>query len=258
MKPFRLPATLVYLLSMSLSTAILSTKSQLRGGWRRPFLVRSSAPGRSQSPPQSLLIYRDGDGLASDSSTQRLVVDMKRQEWMEKSLRYYTKVMREERRRALGQAADFDTAEYQDTFTTLARKHYFALHKIKAGQWRHAETIYRRVISELVRDADGECNHAQLAITTLLLALLLQRMGLRKETRSVFLHFFRVAILDQQEDEECACSAKVLQAYALFEMKQGNSLKSLELVKRAVQLDPSLMPVLSWKQFRDVLERKSK
>jgi tetratricopeptide (TPR) repeat protein len=202
------------------------------------------------------LFYQNYDGLSSGASKQPLTVDLHRREWVDRSLNYYTKVMREERRRTLGQAVDYDTAEYQDTFTALAKKHYFALRKIKTGQWRHAETIYRRIISELVQD--DECNHAQLAVTTLLLALLLQRMGLRKETRSVFLHFFRVAVLDQEEDEECACSAKVLQAYALFEMKQGNSLKSLELVKRAVQLDPSLEPVLSWKQFRDVLERKSR
>jgi tetratricopeptide (TPR) repeat protein len=255
MKPFPLPATLVFLFSVSLSTSLRSSNSQLLGGRRNP--VRS-ARRKAQGPSQTLLFNQDGDGIITDSSKQRLTLAIKRQEWLDKSLDYYTKVMREERRRALGQAVDYDTAEYQDTLTSLAKKHYFALHKIKSGQWRHAETIYRRVIMVLVEGEDGECNHAQLAVTTLLLALLLQRMGLRKETRSVFLHFFRVAILDQQEDEECACSAKVLQAYALFEMKQGNSLKSLELVKRAVQLDPSLTPVLSWKQFRDVLERKSR
>lgn len=197
----------------------------------------------------------DEDFMSAEN--KRVTADMHRQEWIEKSLSYYMKVMREERRRNLGQAQRYDTAEYKDTFTTLAKKHYFALRKIKIGKWRHAETIYRRIIAELRQD-DESCDHAQLAITTLLLALLLQRMGLRKETRSVFLHFFRVAVLEQDQHEECACSAKVLQAYALFEMKQGNSRKSLQLVQKAVQFDPTLEPVLNWKQFRDVLERQSR
>lgn len=179
----------------------------------------------------------------------------KRKDWLDRSIAYYSKVMREERRRRIGQAKGYDTQQYQDNFTLLAKKHYFALRKIKDGKPRHAETIYRRIINELVTD-DEHCDHARLAVTTLLLALLLQRTGNAKQTRSVFLHFFRVAVLDN-EDGECACSAKVLQAYALFEMKQGNPIKSLEIVQKAVKLDNSLEPVLNWKQFRDALARKS-
>jgi hypothetical protein len=139
------------------------------------------------------------------------------------------------------------------------------LRKIKDGKAHHAELIYRRIIGELQQDVD--CDNAKLAVTTLLLALLLQRVGTSaKQTRSVFLNFFRVAMLSHDSKnvfatsnnsengahyEQCACSAKVMQAYALFEMKQGNSLKSLQLVQKAIQLDPSLQPVLKWKQFRD-------
>ena len=50
---------------------------------------------------------------------------------------------------------------------------------------------------------------------------------------------------------KCTCSAKVLQAFALFEMKNGHSAKSLEIIQRAVKMDESLRPVLAWKQFRD-------
>lgn len=52
--------------------------------------------------------------------------------------------------------------------------------------------------------------------------------------------------------QTCSCSAKVLQAYALFEMKRGFSRKSLELLKQAVAMDENLKPVLGWKQFRDI------
>jgi hypothetical protein len=180
--------------------------------------------------------------------------------------------MRLERRRQIGQAKDWEetSEEARNHYMLLAKKHYFALRKIKENKPQHAETIYRRIIDELVQEIsdsennntnngvdDHACDHAPLAVTTLLLALLMQRMGDAKKTRSVFLNFFRIAVLDAGPDEECACSAKVLQAYALFEMKQGNALKSLELVHKAVQLDPTLQPVLQWKQFRDVLERRS-
>ena len=50
-----------------------------------------------------------------------------------------------------------------------------------------------------------------------------------------------------------ACSAKVLQAYVLFEMKRGHGRKSLEIVERAVELDEELRPVLAWKQFQEVM-----
>jgi hypothetical protein len=148
-------------------------------------------------------------------------------------------------------------------FIGLATKHYYARVLIKMGKWECAERLYRRIIEELTYESEeaGEnCDHTKLAVSTLLLALHMQRTGDVRATRSVFLRFFRrVAFLEQNEDEEegvghkkCACSAKVLQAYALFEMKNGIPKKSLEIIRRAVQMDEGLRPVLSWKQFRDV------
>jgi hypothetical protein len=213
-----------------------------------------------------------GEALPLSTSTSSLrIADEKRKDWIDQSVKYYSTVMRLERRRRIGQAKDWEetSEESRNHYMLLAKKHYFALRKIKDGKPQHAETIYRRIIDELVQEIsdssennnnsvdDHACDHAPLAVTTLLLALLMQRMGDAKKTRSVFLNFFRIAVLDAGPDEECACSAKVLQAYALFEMKQGNALKSLELVHKAVQLDPTLQPVLQWKQFRDVLERRS-
>lgn len=187
---------------------------------------------------------------------RRRLHERERTEWISRSVDYYSKVMREERRRNIGQVANFDDPRYQEEFAILAKKHYFALRKIKSGNLHHAEWIYRKIINDLLREEEGECDHAKLAVTTLLLALLLQRMGDRKGTRSVFLNFFRIAVLDNGETE-CACSAKVLQAFALFEMKQGNARKSLELAKRAIEFDHSLAPVLQWKQFRDALQRQA-
>lgn len=146
--------------------------------------------------------------------------------------------------------------EHDKDFVGLATKHYYARSLIKDGKWNIAEKIYRRIIDELTSEEDN-CDHTKLAVSTLLLALHMQRTGDVKATRAVFLHFFRrfaVAKEAGEEDKElhkCSCSAKVLQAYALFEMKNGHSTKSLEIIRRAVEMDEELSPVLGWKQFRD-------
>jgi hypothetical protein len=188
----------------------------------------------------------------------------------------------------------------------ISQQFYFAWKQIKLGKLTHAEQIYRKLIYELkaqmmeegdectIMDYDlssvsdessgGQglrtCDNSQLATTTLLLCLLLQRTNQVKATRAAFLEFFRIIRVQVQIDNEntgagagtdtgtgainckdvnvqeryiveCTCSAKVLQAYALFEMKQGHVKKSYELVRLAVRMDKELEPVLSWKQFRD-------
>jgi len=189
--------------------------------------------------------------------------DQLRQQWIEKSVDYYSKVMREERRKNMGQISDqvFESVQYQEEFRSLAKKHYFALRKIKDGQHRHAEVIYRRIIDEIMNEEeeDGHCDHAKLAVTTLLLALHCQRMGDLKKTRAVFVNFFRVVVVNSGDEDlsQCACCAKVLGAYALFEMKQGLMKKSLEIAQKAVQFDQALEPVLNWKQFREARERRN-
>lgn len=205
----------------------------------------------------ALLFYQDERSLTSSSPGElTLRSEEVRNRWVDKSLDYYSKVMREERRRNLGQVSTeiLESEEYHEQFLQLAKIHYFALRKAKDGKPQHAEIIYKKIIQELLDDDDEECDHAKLAVTTLLLALHLQRSGKDpKSTRSVFLRFFRLV---NNREEHCACSAKVLVAFALFEMKQGNSLKSLDIALRAVQLDPTLSPVLKWKQFRSSMERR--
>lgn len=178
-----------------------------------------------------------------------------RRTWLDQSLLYYSKVMREERRRALGQlTAIEEVRDEHPEYITLAEHHYFALRKVKDGKPHHAERIYRRILQQLQKDeAEHKCDQAPRAVTTLLLALHMQRTGDAKKTRAVFVHFLRDI---HHHEGECACSAKVLQAFALFEMKQGNELKSLELVQQAIQLDPSLQPILNWQQFRRVQARR--
>ena len=214
-------------------------------------------------------------------------LSQRKQQWIDRSVAYYSSVMRNN---GVGKSTSSQTPLQYETpvtsnilddgttslvanqqqqqfyvdkdFIGLATKHYYARVLIKMGKWECAERLYRRIIEELTYESEeagnNNCDHTKLAVSTLLLALHMQRTGDVRATRSVFLRFFRrVAFLEQNEDEEegghkCACSAKVLQAYALFEMKNGIPKKSLEIIRRAVQMDEGLRPVLSWKQFRDV------
>jgi len=175
----------------------------------------------------------------------------RREDWINRSVQYYTQVRR----------MDIDTKKTIEEDSKLIRissEHYFALLKIRNGKPNHAEQIYGRMINEIMkkRHNSGDCDHAALAVSTLLLALLKQRQGDLKGTRDVFIKFFR--IVGEDCVYNCSCSAKVLQAFALFEMKNGNSMKSFTLAERAVQMDPSLKGILQWKQFQEVAKRRLK
>lgn len=58
-----------------------------------------------------------------------VVAEAVRREWVDRSMSYYSKIMREERRRNLGQIRpeDLESQEYHEAFAALAKKHYFAL-----------------------------------------------------------------------------------------------------------------------------------
>lgn len=195
---------------------------------------------------------------STKKNKQRRVLQMRKRKWIERSTAYYSTVMRNESRRARGQIKPSqDTLDSHRRNLVMAKKLYFARNKIKIGALNHAETIYRKLIEEIIQEEgdDEECDHAQLAISTLLLALLLQRKQNMTETRIVFERFFTIIYRNVDEnDMECACSAKVLQAYALFEMKQKNVKKAYRLATMAVRMDAELHPLLQWKQFRDAKE----
>ena len=197
--------------------------------------------------------YEDID-FGTPSKRSGRLLEERREEWFNKSVEYYKRV-----HRLKNVGNEFGDDEEEERFLKLAGLHYFAVWKIRNKQFKHAESIYRRLIENAFegRQRDGQCNHSSLAITTLLLALHIQRQGsdteTTKKTRAVFLQFFR--IVGEDDVKTCACSAKVLQAFALFEMKQGLSKKSYQLVNRAVSMDKELAPVLRWKQFES-LNRK--
>mmetsp|Transcript_23007 Transcript_23007/g.64116 ORF Transcript_23007/g.64116 Transcript_23007/m.64116 type:complete len:259 (-) Transcript_23007:179-955(-) len=207
---------------------------------------RQSRPLMATTADDSMLDSTQRTGPPTTRSKQR-------NEWIKRSTEYYEKITRQERIRN-SHSGKADNIE-SETFQKLARQHYFAYQKIKRGEFNHAEKLYRRIIEELwEEDAhEGGCDHAKLAVTTLLLALHLQRMGDTSGTRIVFHRFFCLAITDRSEDTECACSAKVLGAYALFEFKNGNKKKALRLAQMAASFDEDLEAVLRWKQFRELI-----
>jgi len=185
--------------------------------------------------------------------TQTSHIDNRRHEWIGKSLAFYATVSREEKQRKKGQYVAKDHQELNTEIT--AKILYFARHKIKAGKLNQAERLYRKHIKDLEESQD-HCDHTQLAVSVLLLTLLLQRKPDHvQDTRAAFVRFFRIVTSEHEENgeelKECMCSAKVLQAFALFEMKQGNSKKAFYLAKMAVQMDPELEPILRWKQFQE-------
>lgn len=217
------------------------------------------------------VVLAPSETLAFSTANRRSGLSQRRSEWISRSVEYYSTVMRKNRGGPSQQTTQMDSTsaseapgtsnrvvadEYDRDFIRLATNHYYARSLIKEGKWTFAEKIYRRMIAEL-SDEDrrgGDCDQcAQLAVSTLLLALHLQRMGDVKAARVTFLRFFRRVAATEGEEElrRCACSAKVLQAYALFEMKNGHAAKSLGIIRRAVRMDEELRPVLEWKQFRD-------
>jgi len=194
--------------------------------------------------------------------------EQRRNEWTKRSLNYYSKIMRDNTGResaaidlllggnqltSVGESVCKIDEEQLRTFAGLAKRLYFGRHKIKKHQPRHAERIYRKIIDEIIENRNSEeehCDHAALAVSTLLLSLHLQRQGDVKGARSVFYNFFRTVFVNGSAPSECTCSAKVLQAFALFEVKRGHRSKGRELIVKAVSLDESLSPVLKWKQFQ--------
>lgn len=186
------------------------------------------------------------------------ILQKRQRQWIYSSTTYFSTVMREQTRRSRGQLPNLSSrllTHRKRTFD-FAQRLYFARNQIKANKLEYAETIYRKMIGSMIEEHENghSCDHSELAISTLLLALLLQRTNRVKETRSVFTRFFRFMHLkmrDSTEKLECTCTAKVSQAYALFEMKQGNTKKAYYLAKVAVSLDSDLKPLLNWKQFRN-------
>ena len=170
-----------------------------------------------------------------------------RTEWISNSLQYYNRITR-----------GAEHVQESPTYLKSAMENYFALEKVRENKPHHAESIYRRLMEEFnPRNNPSairmeECELSSLAVPTLLLGLLLQRENRFDDARTVFEGFSH--ILDEQGgDHKCSCAARVLQAHALFEMKQENRVRAAELIIRAVRMDRNLRPVLRWKHFRDAM-----
>jgi len=171
-------------------------------------------------------------------------------QWINNSLQYYNRITR-----------GSEHVQQSPTYLKSAMENYFALEKVRDNKPHQAESIYRRLMDEFnLRNSNSihssskvdECEFSALAVPTLLLGLLLQREERFDDARTVFEGFSHV--LDEDGgDHKCSCAARVLQAHALFEMKQENPVKAAELILLAVRMDQNLQPVLRWKLFRDAM-----
>jgi len=97
-------------------------------------------------------------------------------------------------------------------------------HKLRSGYLSKPEIIYSAIIDDLLNLKEKEeILHTTLAVSTILLAWLLQRMGEIKEARKTFLRCFCIAGMEKRNLEGCVVSAKVLEAFTHSEVKQGQS-----------------------------------
>jgi len=257
--------------SSSLSTATPSLASKSR-------IAKTTALSSSSSSPRPLVLLFLSIAVFFFAMKIAPVHSLSaaKNEWMNNSLRYYRQITRKgapgssvdatavsssSSSSALQQQQQQEQQHQQSpTYLKSAMENYFAREKIKDNKPQHAESIYRKLLKDFSpKVIEEECEFCHLAVPSLLLALLLQREGRIDDARVVFDGFNQVleqSILQSSSSRKvisCSCSARVLQANALFEMKQSNPIKAAELIIRAVRMDRTLRPVLRWKQFREAL-----
>ncbi|GMH78498.1 hypothetical protein TL16_g07826 [Triparma laevis f. inornata] len=200
------------------------------------------------------------------------------------SIEYYTKILKVKPE----QLNDRQLEQLESNAKTV----YIGRKAIKRGKHHQAEKIYMNLIERNLERGYEELDVPSFATTSLLLALHQQRQGAKKRARATFNLFFRIAsdfysdesvvhsnpttcALDfysdvsavhsnpttVEEHESCicgcgeGCTARVLQAFALFESKNHLMPKSEFLIKKAIEFDPSVKSLLKWKVFH---ERKKK
>ena len=145
----------------------------------------------------------------------------RKQKWMNQSFKQLSISVQEAELKALGHPHVFKSNK-SNMITTKGLQ--IAQHKLRSGYLSKPEIIYSAIIDDLLNLKEKEeILHTTLAVSTILLAWLLQRMGEIKEARKTFLRFFRIAGMEKRNLEGCVVSAKVLEAFTHSEVKQGQS-----------------------------------
>lgn len=159
--------------------------------------------------------------------------------------------------KVLKQPIDFFTHEQISALNDTARRVYLARRAIGDNRSHQAEQIYTALLNSPSIDLTS------FAATSLLLALHYQREDKDiKKARSVFNNF--VKTIDEYSapsssssstvtDCNCGCgedcTARVLQAFALFESRNNLLPKSAFLIRKAIEFDPKIASLLRWKMF---------
>ncbi|GMH54256.1 hypothetical protein TrST_g10509 [Triparma strigata] len=175
------------------------------------------------------------------------------------SIRYYTKILK------IKNLNELNESQMQQ-MEVNAKSIYLARKAISREKHQQAEKIYVNLIDRQLERGYEALDVPAFAATALLLALHQQRQGAKKRARATFNLFFRIAsdfYADESEfvhsnpsaEEEFVsgevCSARVLQAFALFESKEHLMHKSEFLIKKAIEFDPSIKSLLKWKVFSE-------
>ncbi|GMI39562.1 hypothetical protein TrCOL_g5023 [Triparma columacea] len=149
-----------------------------------------------------------------------------------------------------------------EALNDTARRVFLARKAIGDNRSHQAEQIYTALLNSPSIDLTS------FAATSLLLALHYQRSDKDiKKARSVFNNFVKTIHEYEAEGEDegrvkdcnCGCgddcTARVLQAFALFESRNNLLPKSAFLIRKAIEFDPKIASLLRWKMFHG-LEHK--
>jgi len=223
---------------------VISVRFRRRRRYTRDSKYSSTAKASSSPGSLMLLFVAIASFFFANKVAPVYSLSTAKNQWVSNSLKYYNRITR-----------GAEHVQESPTYLKSAMENYFALEKLRQNKPHHAETIYRRLIYDFSpsnKSGQEVCDFSNLAVPTLLLGLLLQREERYEDARTVFDGFSHV--LDEAgPNHECCCAARVLQAHALFEMKQDNPVRAAELIIRAVRMDRNLRPVLQWKLFRNAL-----
>jgi TPR repeat protein len=125
------------------------------------------------------------------------------------------------------------SAAYYIRISPLAEQRLHALGK---------QTIKQQQLETALTYFSTAAEHGNTSRSHLLLVLHLQRCGAAPDkTRDAF----RQAVMFDRSDH------RLLQAWALYESKNGNMHRAVHLLRRAAEIDHAALGALRWKRFRE-------
>ena len=132
-----------------------STVSTNRGGIRGRRHLKSALYFALTICTYCSILLPTTNAFATTRVNRRSGLYERKSEWVERSVQYYSTVMRKSPSSQTSQlphnkidstTSDNDIATQDEEFVRLATKHYYARHLIKRGSWEQAEKVRRRLV----------------------------------------------------------------------------------------------------------------